>query len=179
MIQHLLLTMVAAPLLALGAPITLLCASSRRDTRRRLILPRAPLVPRERAVVPGDHLGPSSPRVMWASHFSPLFDAALESEPAHLLEHALFLGSALLFWWPVVGADPSPWRLAHPARIAYLFLGMPQSSFLGLAIFSAPGRAVPALPDAGAILGPVAARGPATGRRASCGSAATCSSWSD
>jgi putative copper resistance protein D len=76
--------------------------------------------------------------VMWASHFSPLFDAALESEVAHLFEHALFLGTALLFWWPVVGADPSPWRLPHPARIGYLFLGMPQSSFLGLAIFSAP-----------------------------------------
>jgi putative membrane protein len=42
----------------------------------------------------------------------------------------------MLFWWPVVGADPAPWRLPHPARVAYLFLGMPQSSFLGLAIFS-------------------------------------------
>jgi cytochrome c oxidase assembly factor CtaG len=42
-----------------------------------------------------------------------------------------------------VGADPSPWRLPHPARIAYLFLGMPQSSFLGLAIFSAPGMLYP------------------------------------
>jgi putative membrane protein len=37
-----------------------------------------------------------------------------------------------------VGADPSPWRLPHAARVGYLFLGMPQSSFLGLAIFSAP-----------------------------------------
>jgi cytochrome c oxidase assembly factor CtaG len=81
--------------------------------------------------------------VMWAAHFSFLFDAALESELAHVFEHALFLGVALLFWWPVVGADPSPWRLAHPARVAYLFLGMPQSSFLGLAIFSAPGVLYP------------------------------------
>ena len=28
--------------------------------------------------------------------------------------------------------------MPHPARVGYLFLGMPQSSFLGLAIFSAP-----------------------------------------
>lgn len=137
MIQHLLLTLVAAPLLALGAPITLLLRVSAPDTRRRLILPvlhsrllRVLSFPVVTWVVFAG--------VMWASHFSPLFDAALESEVAHLSEHALFLGTALLFWWPVVGADPSPWRLPHPARIAYLFLGMPQSSFLGLAIFSAP-----------------------------------------
>jgi cytochrome c oxidase assembly factor CtaG len=76
--------------------------------------------------------------VMWASHFSSLYDAALENEAVHVLEHAIFLGAGLLFWWPVVGADPSPWRLPHPARVGYLFLGMPQSSFLGLAIVSAP-----------------------------------------
>ena len=55
----------------------------------------------------------------------------------HRLEHALYLGSALLFWWPVVGADPSPHRLSYPARLFYLALGMPLSSFLGLVIFSA------------------------------------------
>jgi putative copper resistance protein D len=74
---------------------------------------------------------------MWITHFSPLFDAALEDETLHRLEHALYLGSALLFWWPVVGADPSPHRLGYPARLFYLALGMPLSSFLGLVIYSA------------------------------------------
>jgi putative copper resistance protein D len=137
MVQHLLLTMVAAPLLALGAPITLLLRVSSPETRRRRILPvlhsrllRAISFPVVTWIV--------FAAVMWGSHFSPLFDASLDNEAIHLVEHALYLGAALLFWWPVVGADPSPWRLPHPARIAYLFLGMPQSSFLGLAIFSAP-----------------------------------------
>ncbi len=137
MVQHLLLTLVAAPLLALGAPITLILRVSSSATRRRWILPvlhsrllRVVSFPVVTWIV--------FAAVQWASHFSPLFDAALEDELAHVVEHALFLGSALLFWWPVVGADPSPWRLPHPARIGYLFLGMPQSSFLGLAIFSAP-----------------------------------------
>ena len=76
--------------------------------------------------------------VMWATHFSGLYDAALEDPLAHLFEHALYLGTALLFWWPVVGADPSPWRMPHALRIGYLLVGMPQSSFLGLAIMSAP-----------------------------------------
>ena len=137
MVQHLLMVMVAAPLLAIGAPITLLLRVASPETRQRFVLP----VLHSRVVkilafpVIAWILFAA---VMWASHFSSLFDAALDNEFIHLAEHALFLGSALLFWWPVVGADPSPWRLPHPARVAYLFLGMPQSSFLGLAIFSAP-----------------------------------------
>ena len=39
--------------------------------------------------------------------------------------------------WPVIGADPAPRRLSHPMRLGYLLVGMPFSSFLGLAIFSA------------------------------------------
>jgi cytochrome c oxidase assembly factor CtaG len=142
MVQHLLMTLVAAPLLAIGAPITLLLRVSSPSTRRRWLLPvlhshvlRVLSFPVVTWVV--------FAAVMWASHFSSLFDAALDNEAAHVLEHGLFLGAALLFWWPVVGADPSPWRLPHPARVAYLFLGMPQSSFLGLAIFSAPGVLYP------------------------------------
>ena len=138
MVQHLLLTMVAAPLLVLAAPITLLLRVARPVTRRRVILPVLHSWP-VRIVSFPVVTWVLFASVMWASHFSPLFDAALEDEPVHVLEHALFLGTALLFWWPVVGADPSPWRLPHPARIAYVFLGMPHSSFLALAIFSAPG----------------------------------------
>jgi putative membrane protein len=137
MVQHLLLTLVAAPLLAVGAPITLLLRVSSSETRRRYILPvlhSRPLRLISHPVVTWILFA----AVMWGSHFSPLFDASLDNELIHTFEHALYLGTGLLFWWPVVGADPSPWRLPHPARIGYLFLGMPQSSFLGLAIFSAP-----------------------------------------
>jgi putative membrane protein len=66
-----------------------------------------------------------------------LYDQALENQLLHYVQHATFLGAALLFWWPVVGADPSPWRLPHPVRLLYLFLAMPQNSFLGVAIMSA------------------------------------------
>ena len=146
MVQHLLLAMVAAPLLAMGAPITLLLRVSSPRSRHGFWLPllhsrvvRVLAFPVVTWII--------FAAVMWASHFSPLFDAALTNDYVHLGEHALYLGAALLFWWPVVGADPSPWRLPHPARIAYLFLGMPQSSFLGLAIFSAPAPSLRALRD--------------------------------
>ena len=138
MVQHLLLTMVAAPLFALGAPITLLLRVASPRVRRKYILPVLHSRPLRVLAFPVVtwllFTG-----VMWASHFSPLFDAALDERLIHIVEHALYLSAAMFFWWPVVGADPSPWRMAHPARIAYLFLGMPQNTFLGLAIISAPG----------------------------------------
>jgi cytochrome c oxidase assembly factor CtaG len=136
MVQHVLLTLVAAPLIALSGPITLLLRVAAPGTRRGLILPL--LHARVTRIL-------SFPvvawvifaAVMWASHFSGLFDAALENPLAHDLEHGLFLASALLFWWPAVGLDPAPWRLAHPARIAYVFLQMTQNTFLAVVILNA------------------------------------------
>ena len=43
----------------------------------------------------------------------------------------------LLFWAPLVGRDPMPSRIGHPARLLYAFLAMPQIAFLGLAISGA------------------------------------------
>jgi putative membrane protein len=136
MAQHLLLAMVVAPLLALAAPITLLLRVAPPRARRGVILPvlhSAPVRILSFPVVTWLVFA----AVMWATHFSAVFDAALESPIVHDGEHLLFLGAGLLFWWPVAGADPSPWRLSHGARIGYLALGMPQNTFLGLAIYSA------------------------------------------
>ena len=74
---------------------------------------------------------------MWASHFSPLFNLALEDPWVHRGEHLLFLAAALLFWWPVVGPDPSPWKLKPAASVLYVGLQMPQNTFLALAIYLA------------------------------------------
>ena len=80
---------------------------------------------------------------MWTSHFSGLFNAALEDPLVHDLEHGLFLTSALLFWWPAVGLDPAPWRIGHPARIAHVFMQMTQNTFLAVVILSASGVLYP------------------------------------
>jgi cytochrome c oxidase assembly factor CtaG len=137
MVQHLLLTMVAAPLLALGAPVTLLLRVASPPLRRRVILPLLHSPPMKAISFPVVtwllFAG-----VMWASHFSPLFDAALEDARVHAAEHLLYLVTAMLFWWPAVGADPTPWRIGYGGRIIYLGLGMPQNTFLALAIYSAP-----------------------------------------
>lgn len=136
MIQHMLLELVAAPLLLAGTPITLALRVARPAARRRLL---AVLQSRVVHVI-------SFPVVAWVLfaavnwgwHFSVLYNEALENVALHYLQHATFLGAALLFWWPVIGADPSPWRLPHPVRLLYLFLALPQNSFLGVALMSAP-----------------------------------------
>ena len=136
MVQHLVLTLLAPPLLLFAGPITLILQASSPETRRRWILP----VLHSRAL-----RALSFPvvawilfaAVMWASHFSPLFDLSLEHEWVHRLEHMLFLGAALLFWWPVVGPDPSPWRMTPAVKVLYVGLQMPQNTFLALAIYLA------------------------------------------
>jgi cytochrome c oxidase assembly factor CtaG len=135
MIQHMLIELVAAPLLLAAGPVTLALRAASPSVRRRLLA-----ILQSRVV----HLI-SFPiiawvlfaAVNWGWHFSVLYNEALENPWLHYVEHASFLGAALLFWWPVIGVDPSPWRIPHPARLLYLFLAMPQNSFLGVALLSA------------------------------------------
>jgi putative copper resistance protein D len=92
--------------------------------------------------------------VMWGTHFSPLFDAALENVWLHDLEHLLYLVSSILFWMPIVGRDPSPWRLGYPARLLYLFVQMPLNSFLGVAILYSGTILYPHYATTGRLWGP-------------------------
>jgi putative copper resistance protein D len=142
MVQHLLLTLVAPLFLLYAGPITLLLQASSPETRRRRILPflHSRVVRFLSFPVVAWLLFAG---VMWASHFSPLFDAALEDAWLHRLEHALYLGSALLFWWPVIGPDPSPWRMSPAVKVLYVGLQMPQNTFLAIAIWMAGGPLYP------------------------------------
>lgn len=141
MVQHLLLTMVAAPLLVLGAPLTVTLQAWPGIARRRIIMVLRSVPMRLLA----DPLVAWALffAVMWVSHFSPVYEATLKSEWIHAAEHLVYLATALLFWMPVVGADPVPGPISYPARILYLFLAMPAMAFLGLAIFSSRGVLYP------------------------------------
>ncbi len=135
MAQHLLLTLLAPPLLALGAPITLALRTTRPATTKLL----SRLLRSEVAAVL------SNPVVGWVLfagvgfgiHLTALFDVALRSPAIHALEHALWVGAALAYWWPIVGRDPTPHPMSYPVRLLSLFLAMPAMSFLALAIYSA------------------------------------------
>lgn len=135
MVQHLLLQFVAAPLLLLGAPMTVLLRAVGPAARRALLvvlhsrLVQVLTFPLLAWIV--------FAAVNWGWHLSTLYDYALEVEWVHYVQHLTLFGAALLFWLPVVGADPGAWRLPYPVRLFYLFLAMPQNSFLGVAILNA------------------------------------------
>jgi putative membrane protein len=133
MVQHVLLTFVAPPFLLLGTPITVLLRVASPSLRRRVVLPvlhSAPI----RFIAHPVVAWVAFTAVMWGTHFSPLFDLSLDDQGIHDLEHVLFVVSALLFWFPIVGADPAPSRLPYPGRLLYVLLQMPPSSFLAMAI---------------------------------------------
>lgn len=141
MVQHLLLQFVAAPLLLLAAPMTVLLRAVGPTTRRGLL---AVLHSRLVRVLTFPLLAWFLfAAVNWGWHLSDLYDLALEVDWIHYLQHLTLFGAALLFWFPVIGADPGPWRLPYPMRLFYLFLAMPQNSFLGVAILNAAGVLYP------------------------------------
>ena len=137
MVQHLLLAMVAPPLLALGTPVTLTLRAASVNVRRSILLPVLHSWPVKAISWPP--VGWTFfAVVMWATHFSPLYNAALENQALHSAEHLLYLIAGVLFWWPVIGADPIRWRLSPIARMAYLAAQMPFNTAVGLAIYYAP-----------------------------------------
>ena len=73
---------------------------------------------------------------LYGLYFSPLFDLTLRQPLVHDLVHLHFLTVGLLFWWPVVGLDPSRWRLPHIARLLFVFMMVPFHAFLGVAILN-------------------------------------------
>jgi putative membrane protein len=135
MLQHLLLMLVAAPLLVLGLPgYTLLWAVPLR-ARRALARAwnRAPWL-RAAAHALGAPLAAVTLHAVavWGWHLPSLYVAALESDAVHALEHASFLGTALLFWWRV--------RASAGSGVALLcvFVTAMHSGMLGLLISLAP-----------------------------------------
>lgn len=106
MVQHLLLTMLAPPLLLLGTPAWLL--RWRVVARLGYGLTR-PVVAYAIANV-----------VFIAWHLPVLYEAALRVEAVHILEHQIFIATALLAWWPIVGPLPEWPRLSPPLQCVFL-----------------------------------------------------------
>jgi putative membrane protein len=134
MVQHLLLILVAAPLLALSAPSGAVLRGSplavRRATgrwRRRLGLTHGNLrALRHPAAVWLLQVG-----VLWFWHAAAPYDAALGSEPLHLLEHASFLATAVLFWHVVIGVRGAA-RVSNGLGVLLVFAMTMQSVFLSV-----------------------------------------------
>ena len=132
MVQHMLLILVAPPLLLLGRPLTLAVAASSEPSRTTLARWARSHVVR---FVGSPAFGFTSfSLVLWVTHLSGLYAAALTNDAVHSLEHLAYLSAAMVFWWPVVGRDPGAARLSYPGRLLYVFLAMPVMSLLGFVI---------------------------------------------
>lgn len=133
MIQHLILMLVAAPLLVL----------SDYQLAFLWVLPRR----RARALGSGFHQSQSVSggwRVftnpvfvwvvftlaMWLWHTPLLYQAALDNEWIHILEHLIFLMTAMLFWWLLL-KQQRPDHIHYAMTIPFLFLTVLQSGILG------------------------------------------------
>jgi len=126
MVSHLLLMLVAAPLLCAGSPIGLALRS--RQGARRQALARALKRPLWRALShPATGLCALT-LTMLVTHLTPLYDLALREPALHGAEHALYLAGALCFWSVVFAPGPRPGRLAGMGRVVYLLASMPAMS---------------------------------------------------
>jgi cytochrome c oxidase assembly factor CtaG len=140
MTQHLLLMMVAPPLIWLGAPAAPLLRGLPSSVLKNGLGPFLAWPALQRF---GRRL--THPLVCWVSfvvttwlwHVPALYELALRSPAWHQLEHVCFLLSALLFWWPVIQPWPSTPIWPRWAMIPYLLLADIQNTmFSALFAFS-------------------------------------------
>ena len=133
-IQHLLLMMLAPPLLSLGAPVTLALQASPRRVQTRIVrvLHSAPLAALTAPLVAGILFYSS----MWVDMESSFYPLSLRHPLVHSASHLVLFSLGCLFWWPAVGADRLPRQVSPGIRLASLALGMPFESFLGIALMS-------------------------------------------
>ena len=112
MVQHLLFTLAAPPLLLLGTPHWL----ARTLVRRPGIWP---LMKRITRPVPATIIFNA---VLVTTHWPALLDVALHHQVVHIATHIALLGAATIMWWPVVSPLPELPRLSYPAQMVYLFV---------------------------------------------------------
>jgi len=130
MIQHLMLIMIAPPLLVLAQPVTLLLHASRNPLHTW-----AKRVVRSRAVT--FLTWPPFVLVLYAAtiagtHLTGLMSLVMTNPALHDAEHALYLVVGYLFFLPILGTEPIRWRLSYPIRFVMLVVAMPVDTFTGL-----------------------------------------------
>ena len=133
MLQHVLLMLVAAPLLVLGAPglayLWLLPVEQRRGAMRlgkRAVRPLRGLLSPAGATL-------LFALVTWLWHLPTLYQAALQNELLHLIEHFSFVAAAALFWNAVLRPFGGAGEGGYVAPLL-LFVTAAHGSALGLLI---------------------------------------------
>lgn len=119
MIQHILITMVGPPLVLAGLPLGM-----------ARYLPRFLGNPWLTVLLFNG--------VLLAWHTPALYQATLLNENVHILEHLLFIGTAFLFWVPVVGPVAETRGMPPLLKIGYLALAGVPPTVIGMTLALAP-----------------------------------------
>ena len=136
MVQHLLLLIVAPPLLMLGEPVLAGLWAFPAATRRRIgrawrhaeSLRRGWRVLTLPMVVWTAHLA-----AVWVWHLPALYDAAVRDTALHVAEHLTFLASSLVLWWVIVDRHARR-RIGTGGAVLYLFAAALADTLLGAAL---------------------------------------------
>lgn len=155
MVQHVLLIIVAAPLLAAGTPTLPLLQGLPHRTRRPFARLHARATAARRwtrggrwvVAVVGAHAV-----TVWIWHLPGAYDLALRSAPVHALEHATLLGTALLVWWTVLESARRS-AMSYGAGIAVVFLTGLGHGGLGAVLSFAPAAMYPVYAEGAAVWG--------------------------
>lgn len=138
MTQHITIMMVAAPLLVMGGPVTLAFRAASPETRRTVIVP---------ALRSKVAWWLTNPYVTWllfagvllGTHLTPFYNITLEHDIAHVfIEQPLYLGAALLYYYPILGGNLTPRRLTPLQRVTSLGTMMIPEIILGFIIYASP-----------------------------------------
>lgn len=139
MVQHLLMLLVAAPLLVLARPVR---------TIRPSLVASGP-TRRERRIATWWHrtgvvLAPAMfVVVLFVTHLTAIYDEALSSRVVHDLEHVAYLGVAVGLWAVV----QAPGRAGAVGRVGMAFAVIAGSAFLGVILLTASSPLVPTYAD--------------------------------
>ena len=112
MLQHVLLTLVAPPLLILGTPDWVIRPLLRPNWAFRMA--RVATFPVVAFALFNLIFS------MW--HIPAIYNTSVTHHWVHIGEHLVFIGAATLMWWPIVSTMPELPRLSYPFQLAYLFL---------------------------------------------------------
>ncbi|TQK28164.1 cytochrome c oxidase assembly protein [Arthrobacter sp. SLBN-53] len=139
MTAHMLLSMLVPVLLVLGAPVTLALRALPTAGKDRPPGPREWLLAALHSKVSQFLTNPIVSTAIFVAgfyglYFGGIFDVAADSHGAHLAMNLHFLLSGYLFYWVVIGVDPTPRPIPPLGKLAMVFGSLPLHAFFGVVL---------------------------------------------